>query len=680
MSISENRATVIISRIARIVAIAVSVSLPLVYYAISYQYQVAAIQTEAEINARIATQLINANPEMWIYMEERMEDLLARRPSKDYKEVRRILDTNDKVIFESHEQLDAPILRRSSLLFDSGTVVGRIEISRSLRALLMRTGLVAIFGLILGLGIFIVIRVLPSLALRQVLESLSNEKEKLAVTLGSIGDCVVTTDTDGRIVLINKVAEDLSGFSHEEAAGRPFPEVFHIIHEKTRGQRENLVEKVLRSDEIVEYSHNSILIARGGTERTIAASGACIRDDNSKVIGVVLVLRDITEKQKMQAELVKSQQLESIGILAGGIAHDFNNLLTAILGNISLAKAYVKPGEKAFEKLTESEKASLQAKDLTKQLLTFSKGGAPIKKTTSISEVVKDSTRFALRGSNVRCEYFLVEDLWLTEADEGQLRQVFHNLVINAQQAMPEGGTITISAENVVVGVKEMVPLNEGRYVKITIEDNGTGIPEEHISKVFDPYFSTKAKGSGLGLSITYSIIKSHDGLISVKSEIGVGTTFFIYFPASNQEILIEKETKENTVSGMGKILIMDDEELVRDVAADMLSFVGYQTELACDGLEAIELYKKAREAGQPFDAVIMDLTIPGGMGGKQAIGKLLEIDPEVKAVVSSGYGNDPIMSDFRQYGFSGFLPKPYKIEELSKALHKVICDEKEQS
>jgi nitrogen-specific signal transduction histidine kinase/CheY-like chemotaxis protein len=384
---------------------------------------------------------------------------------------------------------------------------------------------------------------------------------------------------------------------------------------------------------------------------------------------------DITKQKKMQEELLKAKKLESIGILAGGIAHDFNNILTGILGNISAAKAKVDSEDEIFRTLIKAEKASLRARDLTQQLLTFSQGGAPIKETTSIGELIEDSADFVLRGSNVRCEFSIPDGLWPVEIDKSQVNQVLYNLIINADQAMPDGGLIKVSAENISLDVKDILPLKKGRYVKIIIEDQGIGIPKEHLQKIFDPYFTTKKKGDGLGLTTSYSIIKNHNGHIQVESEPGVGSTFMIYLPASPKKITKKKLPEEKILPGKGRVLVMDDEEVVREVVGDLLAILGYEVEFAKDGDEAIEIYKKAKASAQPFDAVIMDLTVPGGMGGKESIQRLLKIDPEIKAIVSSGYSNDPVMTDFMKYGFSGIVAKPFKIEKLNQVLHQVLTE-----
>ena len=382
---------------------------------------------------------------------------------------------------------------------------------------------------------------------------------------------------------------------------------------------------------------------------------------------------DITDRKKMEEELQKAQKLESLGVLAGGIAHDFNNILVSIMGGLSLLK-HAKLDDKIFKVLTTVEKAAGRAKDLTRQLLTFSKGEAPITKNASISELLKDTISFCLRGSKVRYEFCISDNLWPVEIDEGQISQVIHNLIINANQAMPDGGMIRICTENVTIRANKGLPLKEGKYVKISINDEGLGISEEYLKKIFDPYFTTKSDGSGLGLATSYSIIKKHKGYITVESEAGVGTTFIIFLPVTEKEIFsVEDVVEERLLFGRGKILVMDDDLDVRDTAGQMLTSLGYVVEFAREGAEAVELYKKAKESGQGFEAVISDLTIPGGMGAEEVIKKLHEIDPEVKVIVSSGYSNDHLITEYRQYGFAGVIAKPYEIRGLSETLSKVI-------
>ena len=390
---------------------------------------------------------------------------------------------------------------------------------------------------------------------------------------------------------------------------------------------------------------------------------------------VITIVRDITERKKRDEEFIRACKLKSLSTLAGGIAHDFNNLLTGILGNASIARTFVNPGDKLHKIMTDLENTSLRAKDLTQQLLTFAKGGAPVKKTVSIAKLLRDSATLVLSGSNVKCDFAIAKGLWPVEVDEGQIAQVIHNLIINAKQAMPDGGTIQVSAENFALSAENNPFIKNGKYVKITVKDTGVGIPEEHLPKIFDPYFTTKEEGSGLGLATAYSIIKNHAGYIMAESAAGVGTTFYIHLPASKKEIDRVEAVEEKLVSGKEKILVMDDDDIVRDVAGKMLTKLGYEVDFARDGSEAIELYKKSKNSGRPFGVVIIDLTIPGGMGGRETMQKLLEIDPYVKAIVSSGYSDDAVMSNYTNYNFKGVIAKPYRIEELSRTVHSVLTE-----
>jgi PAS domain S-box-containing protein len=394
------------------------------------------------------------------------------------------------------------------------------------------------------------------------------------------------------------------------------------------------------------------------------------RSDDSR--GLIFAAVDMTERKRMMKEIQRVQNLESIGVLAGGIAHDFNNILTAILGNLSLARLYSPQKDRTYDKILEAEKASERAKTLTNQLLTFSKGGIPVKTTTTIDGLLKESTLFALTGSNVKCEFEIPANLWSVDADAGQINQVIHNLILNADQSMPDGGILSVRAQNIQVEIGQSLPLKPGRYVKVTVEDHGIGIPQEYLHRIFDPYFTTKSKGSGLGLAMVHSIIKNHGGYVTVESQLGQGARFSFYLPAvSGKKITCTDE--EQPISGSGKILIMDDEEEVRKVSKEILETLGYDSVLTCNGQEAIESYSTAMKTNDPFAGVIMDLTIPGGMGGKEAVKKILFIDPNAKVIVASGYSNDPVMADYRQYGFKGVITKPFTIKDLSLILKKVL-------
>ncbi len=475
---------------------------------------------------------------------------------------------------------------------------------------------------------------------------------------------------NGKAVYVNDRACEIFGYPREEIVKLTALDVAAPEERERLQQHMKAVEQTSDAFNELEFW----IVRKDGTRRCVHSRYSTSREGD-EIAGRYLVMTDIPARKQMEADRDRASRLESIAILAGGIAHDFNNILTAILGNISLARIY-EDTDRISERLVESEKACMQAKNLTEQLLTFSKGGAPVKKITSVKELLKNATRFVLRGSNVSHELSISDDLWPAEIDEGQTSQVIQNLVINADQSMPEGGTIKVQAENVVVSAKDTLPLKDGEYVKISIQDQGIGIPEEHLQRIFDPYFSTKQKGSGLGLATVYSVIKNHDGYITVDSQVGIGSTFYAYFPASPGQLPV-KEEEENVeikpVAGRGRVLVMDDEENIRELAREMLGNLGYEVTTAIDGAEAIKLYRDARDSGQPFDAVITDLTVPGGMSGKEAIQQLVKIDPGIKAIVSSGYSNDPIMANFREYKFKGAIAKPYRTRELSILLHEVL-------
>ncbi len=457
-------------------------------------------------------------------------------------------------------------------------------------------------------------------------------------------------------------------------------DVFNIVHEQTGKSCENPVTKVLATQSNVALENHTSLIAKDGTRYIIEDSGAPILDKNSNIIGVVLVFRDVTRERRTTEELLKAKKLESVGVLAGGIAHDFNNILAAILGNIELAEDYVAPASEIYALLREARKASIRAKDLTQQLLTFAKGGDPVKKTSAIESVITDSANFVLHGSSVGCTYNMVDGLWPVDVDSGQISQVVQNIIINARHAMPDGGNIVVSSENCDMR-SEQVVLPEKRYIKITIADEGTGIPSKFINKIFDPYFTTKGrgdvKGSGLGLAICYSIIQKHNGTITVQSEAGVGTSFAIYLPASNHKVSQQDDSAKSVLTQskqQATILVMDDEDMIRDMVKRMLENVGYDIVLAAHGEEAIEQYNTCHAQGKDVDLVIMDLTIPGGMGGKEAIREILAINPDAKGIVASGYSNDPIMANCEKYGFVAAISKPYQKKELYTLVHSVLA------
>jgi len=503
-------------------------------------------------------------------------------------------------------------------------------------------------------------------------DSIFQEKERLKVTLQSIGDGVIATDTIGRVILLNGIAQTLTGWSEDEAMGQQISEVFDIINESTGKTQENPIDKVMRLGKVVGLANNTILISRNGERRIIADSGAPIRDMEGDIIGVVLVFRDVTEKRRNAEELLKSQKLESLGVLAGGIAHDFNNILTGVMGSISLAGDTVSEGHPALSILEEAVRATTRARELTQQLLTFSKGGTPLTEIVDINDVLSETASFACRGSTMGCEYSL-GDVWPVEVDPGQFSQVVNNLVINADQASPRGSTLMISSSNTNIEKGTILPLEPGKYVKVVFEDQGKGIPRQLLDKVFDPYFTTKETSTGLGLTSVYSIVKKHRGHIVAYSEEGKGTSFSIYLPARVGATVRTREPESDQISGAGTVLLMDDDEFIRKVTGKLLEHLGYTPSFASEGLEALEMYRASVESGTPYDVVILDLTIPGGMGGEETVKAINEIDGSARVIVSSGYSFDPIIANHRDHGFIDYLVKPYRMDELGRVLRRVL-------
>lgn len=506
---------------------------------------------------------------------------------------------------------------------------------------------------------------------RRAIDALAEEKERLSVTLRSIGDGVIATDTEGNIVLINHVAEELTGWTQDECIGKPLNSVFNIIHEVTRRPCHNPVEKVLQSKQIEELANHTILISRNGQERVIADSGAPIRDKNGEIIGVVLVFRDTTEKEKLLDAIQNNQRIESLGILAGGIAHDFNNIMSGIFGYIDLAKDE-STNPVVIQYLKEALKAISRVKGLTQQLLTFAKGGEPIRKTSALFPFVSETARFALSGSNVSCVTELPDHIRHCDYDANQIGQVIDNIVINAQQAMPLGGTIFISAKNIVIGNQHPI-LSQGSYVRVSFKDHGIGIPKEILPKIFDPFFTTKQKGSGLGLATSYSIINRHGGTIEVESEPGKGSTFHVYMPATEGTLSFNNKVEPITHHGSGRVLLVDDEDIILKTVQAMLESMKYNVICKNEGKAALDFYSKELKNNQPFSAIIVDLTIPAGMGGKELVEEIRKTDPLIPIFVSSGYAEDPIMADPAKYGFTDSLSKPFRKSDLMELLNKHI-------
>lgn len=502
-------------------------------------------------------------------------------------------------------------------------------------------------------------------------EALRASSERLANIVDQSPMGIVIFDHDFKIREWNPSCEKIFGYSRPEILGGV---VRKIVPEDARTHVDNVLKTLMKTRQSIRNKNKNI--TKDG--RTIVCEwyNTPLTDSADQVIGMLSLVENVTERIRFEKELLKIKKLESTGVLAGGIAHDFNNILTAILGNINLSLLDPTLHVKTKELLIAAEKASIRAQTLTQQLLTFAKGGEPVKEHTSLVEIIRDSADFVLHGSATSCRYHFPDNLWLIEADKGQISQVIQNIVLNASQSMPGGGIINIACENIARETpQDNLLSHDSDYVKITIADSGVGIPPQVIEKIFDPYFSTKKEGSGLGLAITLSIVNKHQGHISVISEPGARTVFTIYLPAnSNLQALETTQQLPKTPTSAARILVMDDEEMVLDVAGSMLTTLGHQVIFARNGDDCIRIYQEETAAGSSPDLVIMDLTIPGGKGGEETIRELLQINPKIKVVVSSGYSNDPIMSSYEKYGFRAAISKPYFMNELSGIIEKTLC------
>ena len=484
-------------------------------------------------------------------------------------------------------------------------------------------------------------------------------------------EAVLLADAKGRIVFLNAKAEKLLGRTAAESLGQPAWEVFQLVHRSSGQPGESPIDKALTAGDSTALTTEFALDIGAAKPLPVAFSARAVIDANGKPTGVVVVFRNPEEMTLTPEELVRSNRFESLGQLAGGIAHDFNNLLTTILGGVSMAKdAHDSSG------LENSERACLAAKGLSKQLLTFAKGGTAVRQVVKPADIVADSMRLAAAGSTVKIELKVGPDTSTICVDRAQILQIFQNLIINAIQAMTTGqGGIWITVDNVKLAEGQLAPLPAGTYVAVEVRDNGSGIKPEHLAKIFDAFFTTKKTGTGLGLATVLSIVKRHGGQMIVASEVGVGTAFTVYLPQADrpEEIEARRKPSSNYATRTNRILFMDDDEHICALTKGMLESLEYKCDLAKNGEEAIQLYKRYLNIGRPYDAVIMDLTIVGGMGGEQTFKFLRELHPEVCAIVTSGYDNDDMRLQFLDLGFCDYLTKPYRVKDLGKSLRTVL-------
>jgi PAS domain S-box-containing protein len=535
---------------------------------------------------------------------------------------------------------------------------------------------------------------------RKLVEEKLRESElRLQSVLQSSPIPIFVIEKDHRVIYWNKALEELSGIKAEEVLGtrrawsafysKERPVMAELLVDQTLEEIPNWYsDRFVKSsllDEAYEATDFFPELRDGG--KWLRFTAAAIRDSQGNLVGAIETLEDVTRQKRAEEELITRMKLESLGIFAGGIARDFNNMLSLILHNIFTARLSLADEQQEFcgEGLEIAQKVGLQAKELAHRLITFAKGGEPVRKIGSMAQLLMNTAGSSLYDSNVICRFSLPDDLWPIEMDELQIRQVIHNLVVNAREAMPEGGTMTIHAENVTVTASDGLPLKEGRYVRWSVKDHGIGIRREDLHRVFDPCFTFKPagkpKGMGLGLPICYSIIKKHEGFIDVESEPGIGSTFSVYLPASPHDICSQTTEADLCKTKGGRVLLMDDDETVRNATGIVLNYLGYNVDYTNNGSDAISLYRAEQERGCPFFAVILGLDVPGGMGGKEAIKELLAIDPDIKAIISCGHSDDPVISEFRNYGFYGAIDVPYDIEKLKRLLDNLSeCNSNEPS
>ena len=488
-------------------------------------------------------------------------------------------------------------------------------------------------------------------------------------------DLIAAVNGDYELIFVNSAYENYYALSRREITGKTLESLVGPaeFHQSVKPH----IDRCLTGERIQYETKRSF---KGKGERTLIVYYYPLLGRQPKDTVVITVLRDITDQRRMDEEREKVQRLESLGLLAGGIAHDFNNLLTGFFGYVSLSRSLIEDDSPAAGYLNNALSAFGRASDLTRQLLTFAKGGTPVKKPMHIEKLLKEAATFSLSGSNVRPNIVIDDSLWPVEIDEGQIHQVISNIVINARQAMPEGGLLDVRASNCILGANDVPQLPRGQYVAVGIRDHGIGIPAHHLEKIFEPFFTTKQKGSGLGLTLSFSIIKKHGGHITVSSEAGEGTLFTIYLPAIAHPVLENAKTIEDVKPsrGSGLILIMDDEELIRTLLSRIFEQQGYQVLTAHDGRSAIDIYRKSITEKQKIRVSILDLTIPGGMGGKETVRHLRDLDPEVSAIASSGYSDDPVQIDPAAHGFAAFVTKPFHLNDLLRTVQTVVSASKE--
>ena len=639
---ADKSSTRIITWLAGIILGIVVIIFPLGYFVISYQYTVGSLETEAEINSGIISQIISANPDMWQFEKVRIEEYLSRRPRKGHAESRRVLNGRDELIGESTDTLHAPVITRSARLFDSGAVVGRLEVSRSLRPLLIRSALLGLVMLPLGAGVFLVLRIIPIRTIRRRVEdALNKERDTAKRYLDIAGVMLVAIDAGQRVTMINRKGCEVLGYPEQELLHKNWFDYF--VPEKSRDEVREVFAQLSQGRPGRYTQLESPVLTMDGDERVIEWHHILLTDAEGEYAGVLSSGEDITERKSLEAQLRHAQKMDAIGQLAGGVAHDFNNIITVIIGYCSLIQMQM--GEEDPQRLNINHvlAAAERAANLTRSLLVLSRKEAINPRKADLSGIVTNVGKFIRRiiGEDIRFKTVLSKVPLEVYVDSGQIEQVLMNLSTNARDAMDKCGILVIETslhEIDTAFVQAHGYGSPGNYALITVSDSGRGMDEKTRKRIFEPFFTTKevGKGTGLGLSIVYGIVKQHGGLINVYSEQGKGTTFRIYLPLIKQKQAADDEMPVLSLPKIGTetILVAEDDTSVRRLVESILRKFGYEVLLARDGQDAVEKFSANRERIQ---LILMDIIMPR-KSGREAYDEIRKLDPGIKILFTSGY------------------------------------------
>ncbi|WLT32217.1 ATP-binding protein [Geothrix sp. PMB-07] len=647
-----------LNRLGFLAALSLTVAIPAVFAGFTIRGAQRALEIETSQVARSLEQIVIQRPDLWTYEFLRLQELIDKPVVGGMPEDRAVRTSQGVELAHSTFRAPWPTLRCTLPFHDSGRVVGFLEARRSIRRDLIQTLVVALGSALLGWGLFLTFQLLPVQALGRALAELSDERRRTAATLRAIPDGIIAADGDGNVAFLNLAAEWLLGVEAQAAVGQPLSQVYPVQRPDSPGTHEGQAE----------------LHRPGQPVRTFEERHSPLPGEWGDQPGQVIVFREITSQLRTEAELLRVRQIESLGVLAGGIAHDFNNYLSAILGNISLARQDL-PAGRAADRLNEAIKATDRARSLSLKLLTFAKGGDPARRVVDLAPLVREAAEFATHGTGVSFSCEVQPGLWNAEVDDGLVSQVVHNLVINAVQAMQNQGRLRIRVENLQVEGSELPHLRPGRYLRVALQDSGPGISPAILPRIFEPYFTTKSAGNGLGLASCFNIMRAHGGSISAESELGQGATFVLHLPATEKALDLRPAapTPEEPSPGRGRVLVMEDDAVLVEIAAEMLERSGFTAQTCPTGEMALEAYSRALQTGSPFAAVIMDLTIAGGMGGRETAAHILALHPEARLIVSSGYSVDPVMARPQDFGFKAILPKPYSLADLARVMDDVL-------